>query len=86
MKKINMKSNEINLSEITVSYQPNIARSKRPSINTADDAYKNILGLYSQDTIHLQEQFIILYLNYVPLLFLSWRLILLLFLQVFYEL
>jgi DNA repair protein RadC len=49
------------LSEIKLYYKPKI--SVKPKINCSSDAYANALKFYDQNTIALQEQFIILYLN-----------------------
>ena len=49
------------LSEIKLYYKPKI--SAKPKINCSSDAYANALKFYDHNTIALQEQFIILYLN-----------------------
>ena len=49
------------LSEIKLYYKPKI--SAKPKINCSNDAFTNVLKFYDQNTIALQEQFIILYLN-----------------------
>jgi DNA repair protein RadC len=49
------------VSEITVSYRPAIGR--KPKIVTALDAFTELLSFYSEDTIHLQESFMVMYLN-----------------------
>jgi len=54
---------QTNLSEITVSYRPQIAHNKRPTINSSLDAYKTLLELFPDETISLQEQFVVLFLN-----------------------
>ena len=58
-----MELTQTNLAEITVSYRPQIAQNKRPTINSSLDAYKTLLELYPDDTISLQEQFVVLFLN-----------------------
>jgi DNA repair protein RadC len=50
------------LSEIHVSYKPGLTSSKT-TITNSRDAYEILRDLFSADTISLQEQFIILYLN-----------------------
>jgi DNA repair protein RadC len=49
------------LSEIKLYYKPK--NSAKPKINCSADAYKQVLKFYDHNTIALQEQFIILYLN-----------------------
>jgi DNA repair protein RadC len=49
------------LSEIKLYYKPKI--SAKPKITCSSDAYKHVLKFYDHNTIALQEQFIILYLN-----------------------
>jgi DNA repair protein RadC len=49
------------VSEITVSYRPAIGR--KPKIVTAFDAFTELQSFYSEDTIHLQESFMVMYLN-----------------------
>jgi DNA repair protein RadC len=50
------------LSEIHVSYKPGLTSSKT-TITNSRDAYEILRDLFSEDTISLQDQFIILYLN-----------------------
>lgn len=50
------------ISEIQVSYKPGLT-SSTITIANADDAYSILKGLFSADTISLQEEFIVLYLN-----------------------
>jgi DNA repair protein RadC len=50
------------LSEIHVSYKPGLASSKT-IITNSRDAYEILRELFSTDTISLQEQFIVIYLN-----------------------
>jgi DNA repair protein RadC len=49
------------LSEIKLYYKPR--KTVAPRITCSADAYKQVLKFYDQNTIALQEQFIILYLN-----------------------
>ena len=47
--------------EIKVSYQPN--NQHKPVVNSSRDAYLVFKGFFSGDTISLQEQFAVMYLN-----------------------
>ena len=49
------------LSEIHVSYKPGLASSK--IVNSSKAAFDILATLFPQDTICLQEQFVVLYLN-----------------------
>lgn len=49
------------VAEIQVSYRPAISR--KPTIHSILDAYTEFLPFYSNDTIALQEQFFVMYLN-----------------------
>jgi DNA repair protein RadC len=49
------------LSEIKLYYKPR--KTIAPRITCSGDAYKQVLKFYDKNTIALQEQFIILYLN-----------------------
>lgn len=49
------------VAEITVSYKPAIARN--PSILSSLDAYREVKEFFDNDTIALQEQFVVMYLN-----------------------
>lgn len=49
------------LSEIKLYYKPR--KTVAPRITCSEDAYKQVLKFYDKNTIALQEQFIILYLN-----------------------
>jgi len=49
--------------EIMVSYKPFIPSNEQPLIQSAEDAFSAVLPYFADDTIHLQEQFIVLYLN-----------------------
>jgi DNA repair protein RadC len=59
LKSIIMKS--LKVKEITVSYSP--VRSKKKVINTSNDAYNVLVQFFPENTIELQEQFVVLYLN-----------------------
>jgi DNA repair protein RadC len=48
------------VSEVHLSYKPGFTRS---TITNSKDAYEILRDLFSPDTISLQEQFIVLYLN-----------------------
>lgn len=56
-----MKQLTNNVAEITVQYRP--THSQNPSIVCVVDAYLLLYESYSQDTIALQEQFKVMYLN-----------------------
>ena len=49
------------LSEIQVSYKPGLTSSK--TISTSKEAHEILKSLFPADTISLQEQFVVLYLN-----------------------
>jgi DNA repair protein RadC len=49
------------VAEIKVSYQPN--KTDKPAITTSLDAYHFFKGFYLGETICLQEQFSVMYLN-----------------------
>ncbi|WP_026768522.1 RadC family protein [Asinibacterium sp. OR53] len=49
------------VSEIQVSYQPAIGRM--PEIKCSFDAYTELLHFFDKDLLHLQEMFVVLYLN-----------------------
>ena len=49
------------LSEIHVSYKPGLKSSK--PINSSQDAFDILVELFPEETICLQEQFVVLYLN-----------------------
>lgn len=49
------------LSEIKLYYKPR--KSVAPRITCSEEAYKQVLKFYDKNTIALQEQFIIIYLN-----------------------
>ena len=50
------------LSEIHVSYKPGLC-SSTTTINNSQNAYEIFKSLFPADTISLQEQFVVLYLN-----------------------
>jgi DNA repair protein RadC len=56
-----------NISEINLYYKPKIAA--KPKIKCSRDAFANALKFYDHNTIALQEQFIILYLNRAKAIF-----------------
>lgn len=49
------------LSEIKLYYKPRNA--SKPKISSAEDAYTQVLRFFDKNTIALQEQFVVLYLN-----------------------
>ena len=49
------------LSEIKLYYKPR--KTVAPRITCSEDAYKQVIKFYDKNTIALQEQFIIIYLN-----------------------
>jgi len=49
------------VSEIQISYHP--TKRKEVVISTSDDAYKELKKWYPEETISLQERFVVLYLN-----------------------
>jgi DNA repair protein RadC len=51
----------LTIAEIKVSYNPSIAN--HPCIKSSDEAYRVVKPFYSDDTISLQEQFVVIYLN-----------------------
>ena len=57
---IKMKQTE-NIAEIELVYKPSI--SKKPIISSPLDAYNALIEFYPKDTIHLQEHFLVAYLN-----------------------
>ncbi len=50
------------LSEIHVSYKPGLT-SSTTTINNSQNAYEILKSLFPAETISLQEQFVVLYLN-----------------------
>ena len=55
-----MKRNQM-IAEIKVSYKPTIA--EKPMITKSADAFQLVKSLFDESTIHLQEQFVVMYLN-----------------------
>ncbi len=51
----------LKVNEITVKYTP--VKKVNHIINTSNDAYNVLMQFFPEDTIALQEQFVILYLN-----------------------
>jgi len=51
------------VAEISVSYINKQRASERPTISSSSDAHKHLLSGFNPDTISLQEQFVVLYLN-----------------------
>jgi DNA repair protein RadC len=51
------------LTEITVQYNPKQNASNRIKIVTSQDAVNYLSGVFNQNTINMQEQVIVLYLN-----------------------
>jgi DNA repair protein RadC len=49
------------VSEISISYKPKIA--KRPLVKSSNDCYQVIKNWFDENTIQLQEQFVVMYLN-----------------------
>ena len=56
-----MIQNQLTLNEITVQYKP--VKSKKKTIKCSSAAYNNAIDFFNPDTIQMQEQFVILYLN-----------------------
>lgn len=56
-----MTTETLKLSEIKVSYLP--SQHNRIKINRSKDAYQMLLAFFPEETIQLQEQFVVLYLN-----------------------
>jgi DNA repair protein RadC len=50
-----------NVAEIQISYQPTSRLG--PVISSSQDAYEELLKWFPEETIHLQEHFVVLYLN-----------------------
>ena len=51
----------LKVNEITVKYTP--VKRVNQIINTSNDAYNVLMQFFPEDTIELQEQFVVLYLN-----------------------
>jgi len=56
-----MIQTQLTLNEITVQYKP--VKNKQETIRCSSSAYNNAIGFFNSDTIEMQEQFVILYLN-----------------------
>jgi len=54
-----MEANQV--AEITVSYKP--AVSRMPLVTRSQDAYNELRDFFPDELIHLQEQFVVMYLN-----------------------
>lgn len=54
-----MEANQV--AEITVSYKPTI--SNNPVVIRSEDAYRELRDFFPDEIIHLQEQFVVMYLN-----------------------
>ncbi len=50
-----------NIAEIELVYKPSI--SNKPIISSPLDAYNVLINFYPKETLHLQEQFLVAYLN-----------------------
>jgi DNA repair protein RadC len=49
------------VAEITISYKPTVC--KKPLIASSIDAYRELKDFFPEELIHLQEQFVVMYLN-----------------------
>jgi hypothetical protein len=59
-----MKDLNINLvAELKLKYVPSKARKPYGEIHTSNDAYQILYPLFNPDSIRLQEQLFVLYLN-----------------------
>jgi DNA repair protein RadC len=59
-----MKDLKINLvAELQIKYVPSKARKPYGAIHTSNDAYQILYPLFNPNTIRLQEQLVVLYLN-----------------------
>lgn len=56
-----MSNSKTNLAEIEVSYKPK--NSHHPVIKSSDDVYYHLLRFFPEDTMSLQERFVVGYLN-----------------------
>lgn len=56
-----MKQNQYRVAELQVSYRP--AKHKRPQIRSANDAFRELFDFYTEETIALQEQMIVMYMG-----------------------
>lgn len=51
------------INEITVSYNPKFNDTTNEYITASEKAYQQVLKFFNQDTMYMQEQFVVLYLN-----------------------
>lgn len=59
-----IQENPLNtISELTLSYRPEINPSQRPLVKTSDDAYQILMGFWNLDQINLCESFCVMLLN-----------------------
>jgi DNA repair protein RadC len=56
-----MTKTETKVAEISVSYKP--SKAHKPIIKSSDDAYFHLLKFFPEETISLQESFVVLYTN-----------------------
>lgn len=56
-----MKQKKDHVAELEVSYRPAI--SKKPVILSSLDAFTELIEFFPQETLALQEQFVVMYLN-----------------------
>ncbi len=56
------ETSQLKVSELQVSYRPAIGR--KPQINSALDAARELRKFFDEGTIALQEQFIVMYVNH----------------------
>jgi DNA repair protein RadC len=49
------------LSEIRLYYKPN--KQTLPKVSSSEDAYNHLFKFYNRNTLAIQEQFVVLYLN-----------------------
>lgn len=58
-----MQQNQLNINEITIQYKPVFKNFSQGSVNTSLSAFKSAITFFNKDTIQMQEQFVVLYLN-----------------------
>lgn len=63
LKHFKMESVHGEVAEITVSYISKVKAKDRPQVNCSTDAHHVLMKGFNLDTIALQEQFVVLYLN-----------------------
>jgi len=56
-----MQQNLLTMNEITVQYKP--IKTKQQAIKSSLNAFENVISFFDNNTIQMQEQFVILYLN-----------------------